>query len=101
MLKYLTLKNGDEPKEIDDLKPFKCVVLISEDVSVGWRASVSKWLVNSGCLYMMAWGRECSAWDDSVDKANCERFDCGDIPDGQFVMTTWHDDDSLEDVSHF
>ena len=50
---------------------------------------------------MMAWGRECSAWDDSVDKANCERFDCGDIPDGQFVMTTWHDDDSLEDVSHF
>jgi hypothetical protein len=47
---------------------------------------------------MMAWGRKCSSWDDSVDHANLERFDYSEIPDEDFVMTTWHENEPLCDV---
>ena len=61
---------------------------------------MSRWLVASGCLYMMAWGRDCSLWDDNVDCANIKNF-TGDIPDDKFIMTTWHNDETLEDVVDF
>jgi hypothetical protein len=47
---------------------------------------------------MMAWGLECSSWDDSVDISNLKLFDYGEIPDDQFVMTTWHTDEPLSEV---
>lgn len=47
---------------------------------------------------MMAWGTDCSQWDDSVDMAILEEFDFGEIPDDRFVMTTWHDKESM---NHF
>lgn len=47
---------------------------------------------------MMAWGLECSAWDDSVDWANQNAFDPEEIPEGSFVVTTWHEEESLADV---
>ena len=50
---------------------------------------------------MLAWGKGCSSWDDSVDYANIDAWDCGNIPDEHFVMTTWHDDEPLEDVFGF
>ena len=46
----------------------------------------------------MASGIDCTLWDDSVDFAHLEIHDWGDIPDDQFVMTTWHDDETLSDV---
>ena len=101
MLKYIQLQNGDKLEGFDDFGPFRCVVLISEDVSQDWQKTVSAWLVNSGCLYMMAWGRDCSSWDDSVDAANCEQFDHGEIPSDRFVMTTWHSDETLDEVLFF
>ena len=58
-------------------------------------------MVESGCLYMMAWGQECSTWDDSVDWANIDKHDKGEIPEDEFVVTTWHDDEPLEDVFWF
>ncbi len=50
---------------------------------------------------MMAWGIECSSWDDSVDYANIESFNCENIPDDKFVMTTWHENESIEEVFLF
>jgi len=49
----------------------------------------------------MAWGNECSKWDDSVDIVNLAAFDYGDIPDDQLVMTTWHENESLSQVFWF
>ena len=40
-------------------------------------------------------------WHDAVDKAHLQEFDYGDVPDDRFVMTTWHDNESLEDVMFF
>jgi hypothetical protein len=79
----------------------KFVVIAEVDVTPSWRVAASKWIVNSGCLYMMAWGVNCSSWDDSVDFANLELFDFGDIPDDKFVMTTWHDHEPLSEVFWF
>lgn len=81
--------------------PFKAVVIIDEPVTQEWRDRVSEWLVQSGCLYMLAWGHECSMWDDSVDYANLDEFEFGDIPDDKFVMTTWHDSEPLSEVFWF
>lgn len=63
-----------------------------------WQAKVSAWLLAAGCLYMMAWGSACSSWDDCVDLANLNAFAYREIPAGRFVMTTWHDEEALDEV---
>ena len=50
---------------------------------------------------MIAWGINCSEWDDAVDWANLELFDFGDIPVDQDIVTTWHDDQPLNEVFSF
>ncbi|MFO0992722.1 MAG: hypothetical protein U1E67_12425 [Hyphomicrobiales bacterium] len=98
---YLHLRPGDTPPSLGERSPFKTVVVIESEVTPEWRAQVSDWLVENGCLYMMAWGQDCSKWDDSVDWAVLEKFDYGDIPDEAFVMTTWHDGVPLDEVFWF
>lgn len=50
---------------------------------------------------MMAWGENCSSWDDSVDLANIKRFEPAEIPASEFVMPTWHERESMEEVFWF
>ena len=98
---YLHLPCDDEPPPFGGRAPFKAVVVLERPTTDAWRAKVSEWLVQSGCLYMMAWGPDSSAWDDSVDMANLEVFDFADIPDEHAVMTTWHDDEPLSETFRF
>ncbi len=97
-LQYLRLESGQSLPQYSGKAPFRAVVVVDEPVSNEWRHSVSEWLVESGCRYMMATGIDCSAWDDSVDWAALEKFDFRDISDKDFVMTTWHDDEPLSEV---
>lgn len=97
---YIHLPPNESLPELS-VAPFRAVVVIEEQVDPDWQALVSEWLVRSGCLFMMAWGLNCSSWDDSVDYANLEKFDYGDIPDDKFVMTTWHEDEPLSEVFWF
>lgn len=69
--------------------------------SQSWRDDVASWIVQSGCLYFVAWGVECEAWHDAVDWTVLETFDFGDIPDDEFVMTTWHDKEPLVETLWF
>ena len=98
---YLQLYAGAKLPDITNLRPFRSVVVIDDETTPEWQSQVSTWLVKSGCLYMMAWGKKCSAWDDSVDLANLEAFNYGDIPDDKFVMTTWHEKEPLNEVFWF
>jgi hypothetical protein len=82
-------------------EPTRTVVIIEANVSPVWQEMVSNWIVRSGCLYMMAWGIECSSWDDSVDWANIDKYGEGPIPDDGFVATTWHSDETLANVFWF
>jgi len=99
-VEYVHLPAGGPLPALENT-PRRIVVLIEQDVEADWQNAVSGWIVNSGCLYMMAWGRECSSWDDTVDVANLEQFDFGDVSDEHLVMTTWHENDTLEDVFFF
>jgi len=101
MVKYIQLKPSAELPDISELNPFRAVVIIDDEVTELWQKQVSKWLVSSGCLYMMAWGNDCKSWDSSVDKANLEEFNYAEIPDDKFVMTTWHDNEPLNSVFWF
>lgn len=98
---YVHLPPGYSLPNIEHLAPFRAVVVIEGEVSSDWRVDVSDWLVRSGCLYMMAWGHDCSLWDDSVDAANIAAFDFKEIPENRFVITTWHDDSPLSHAFDF
>ena len=97
---YFHLPAGSKLPLIEN-SPRRVLVLIDQDVESLWQDKVSRWIVESGCLYMMAWGRDCITWDDSVDYANLERFRGRELPDDQFVMTTWHENDPLHEVFFF
>jgi hypothetical protein len=56
-------------------KPTRAVLILDCIVEPEWQNLVSRWLVDLGCLYMLAWGAGCSSWDDSVDFANLEDFE--------------------------
>lgn len=98
---YLHLAPEAVLPDITSLAPFRAVLIIEAVVAPTWQATVSEWLVRSGCLYTMAWGLGCSSWDDSVDMANIEQFEFKEIPEDKFVMTTWHDDEPLSEVFWF
>ena len=95
---YLLLKPESPPPNITAFPPFRAVVIVEADVTPEWQSLVSRWLVKSGCLYMMAWGVNCSTWHDLVDMANIEQFNFSPIPDDKFVFTTCHTDEPQEGV---
>jgi hypothetical protein len=99
--RYLQVAPEAELPNLRVVRPFRAVLLLRESVSNDWRNRVSDWLVSEGCLYALAWGLECSAWDDAVDWANIAAFDFKPIPPEQFVMTTWHEDETVEEVFWF
>jgi hypothetical protein len=98
---YVQLVPGASLPPVTESIPCRAVVIVEGDVTPEWQASVSEWLVQSGCLYMMAWGKSCSSWDDSVDQANLKEFAFGEIPESKFVMTTWHANNPLHEVFWF
>ncbi len=65
------------------------------------QVEISRWLVESGCIYMIAWGIDCSSWDDYVDLASIEFNSYEESPDAEVIMTTWHDSNTLEEVFKF
>jgi hypothetical protein len=98
---YIHLAPGSLPKGRVKPAPYKMVVIADAAVAPEWQSQVSDWIVKSGCRYMIAWGVDCSSWDDAVDMANIEAFDFGDIPDQHFIPTSWRADDPIEDVFGF
>lgn len=101
MLHYVQLQDGAPLPDIRHLKPFKVIVVVEELPSSPWQTKVSNWLVQSGCLFMMAWGLDCVSWDDSVDYASLETNQWGEVPEDKNVWTTWHEEETLEEVFWF
>ena len=98
---YIQISEGRPLPEVGKFGPFRAIVVLDATYSDEWQDEVSRWLVNNGCLYMMAWGLNCSSWDDSVDYAQIQKYLPGDVPEHEFVMTTWHNDETLESVFWF
>ena len=98
---YFRISEQGPLPSVKEFRPFRAVIVLDGPYSDQWQDDVSRWLVDSGCLYMMAWGPNCSSWDDSVDFAQIQKFLPDEAPDEEFVMTTWHDDETLESVFWF
>ena len=97
---YIHLVPGSLPPALQN-QPTRTLVVLDQLVDPEWQHSVSRWLLQTGCLYMLAWGAGCSSWDDSVDLANLEIFDYGEIPEGSDALTTWHADEPLAECLWF
>lgn len=99
-LDYVHLSPGETPPPVKP-RPYRAVLIAEQPVSQVWRDEVASWLVESGCLYFIAWGVDCEAWHDTVDCTVLEAFDFGEVPDDKFVMTTWHDKEPLSEALWF
>ncbi|HEY0846363.1 MAG TPA: hypothetical protein VGE12_13425 [Noviherbaspirillum sp.] len=100
-LKYLHLLPDAPLPDLAGLQRFKAVLAVESPVSQTWQWDLCRWLVASGCLCLLAWGTECEAWREAVEEANLERFDYGEIPEEDLVVTTAHEDEELDDVFWF
>jgi len=77
---------------------FKCVIWTTSAMDNSWRMQVARVLVADRLRHMTAGGLDGTLWDDAVDWAYLETDPNFDPPDERFVMTEWHDGQSLESV---
>jgi hypothetical protein len=83
-------------------KPFVLLLwVLDETVTPEEQSELSAAIVRLGCRYAVCAGHEGSSWDDSIDWAYLETDADFSPPDSEFVMTTWHDDEPIEDVAEF
>jgi hypothetical protein len=78
-------------------------LFLAWDAQAADQAQLRKWmqpLVDRGLIYFCAWGRECKAVHDAVDICDIEREKRSENPDF-IIMTTWHDDEPLEEALWF
>jgi len=65
------------------------------------RGAFARRLLDSGCTYLVAGGSECERWHDSAD----QEFINLNLPEPEyshrFLMTTWHTDESPEEVATY
>ena len=80
--------------------PFVALVVNNDaEISSSDQYAISLALVRFGCRYAVCMGHDCSSWDDSVDFANIEVDP--DLTPEKFVMTTWHDNESIDSIANF
>lgn len=67
------------------------------------RSAIAKALLEAGCRYAVCGGQNCEAWHDAIDAVFVEAHieDPDDVQDTAFVMTSWHDGESPDDVAFF
>jgi len=73
--------------------PYVCLVWATRPATLDERAALARALVTSNCGYAVCAGMESEAWHDMVDETREEA--------DRFLMTTWHDNEPLEDVVNF
>lgn len=98
---YHRLKLNDLPK-LDDTESKFRLILVSDTTSpYEWKKAVADLLVNGGCGFAACWGVDCKEWHDAIDDANIDQFPEQDIPDEAFIMTSWHDDETIDEAFWF
>lgn len=101
-MRYLHLATTDPVPQWSGDRPFKAIVLVTQDVPDAHRLAICRKLVNAGCRYLMIHGEHCRAWDEFAHQVTESQENASTrIPDEQIVMTTWHERESLADVLWF
>lgn len=65
--------------------------------------SLVDWVMDQGAVYVCVWGAGCEHVHDVIDETIVEAIvKLGQMEsDGTIIMTTWHDDESLEEALWF
>lgn len=83
-------------------KVFVCALFVADpSITDAEQMDISRQIVAAGCRYAVCAGLKCSEWDNSIDLAYLETNPNFDPPDETFVMTTWHEHDSVAEVLEF
>ena len=101
MFHYLHVTAGTLPQFPKLLMRHSVLIIQEMEVSDEFRSEVSRLLAETNCVWMMAWGLGCSEWDDSVDWANIVKYTPGPIPEESFIVTTWHENETLKETMEF
>jgi len=67
-----------------------------EHLNDGQSDAIKK-LVDSGLIYFCAWGKNCESVHDAVDRCDIVRLQ----KVNHIIMTTWHNDETLEEAMFF
>ena len=100
-VRYLHLTPDAELPPLEGLSHFKVVVVADAEVAEMTMWENSRTLIESGCLYALCWGQDCEAWHDAIDDAYLEATNYEDVPEDKQVVSTWHEDEDLEEVFWF
>ena len=100
-IRYLHLKPDGELPALEGLQHFKAVVVAEAEVAEMMMWETSRTLVESGCKYALAWGKDSESWHDAIDDAYLEATNYEDVPEEQQVLSTWHEDEELGEVFWF
>ena len=99
---YLHLLPDGSLPHMMDKTPFMAILVADEDVSQMWLWDTSRWLVDTGCRVLLAWGKDAEVWSEAVDDAAAETIDAEAADaEEQAVVTTSHEDEDLEDLFWF
>ena len=81
-------------------RPFTVLCALDADgVDVNHLWDFATRLLDAGCMYVCAWGPRCEWVHDVFDAALVG--ETGELPYGEDVMTTWHNDESLDEALWF
>jgi hypothetical protein len=83
---------------------FACMIWSHDDrLTEAQRAEVARQLLQAGCRYAVCGGQICEAWHDAVDEELLQQQSNAPATtlDAVEVMTTWHTDESPDDVAFF
>lgn len=107
-LVYFAVENNNLLPSFQPYEPFKALVIIDREIAKEVRFLWADWLIETPCRYMLAWGFECSKWDDDIDdtvvikKIELENQQIElwqGIPLNDYhIMTSWHEQDTLAEV---
>jgi len=93
---------SERPSEFSSPAPGEFALLLvvaTDEISVDEQAALSEQFVRSGCRYAVCFGPTSSSWDDSIDMVGV--MDEVDGRPSPFVMTSWHDDEPIEETAEF
>lgn len=85
-------------------EPYLCLMVnFHLHVDDEFETEFSKRLILSKCVYVCCAGIECEHWHDSIEELSVwlQIQDPEADEDTYFLMSTWHDDEELEDTLNF
>ena len=79
-----------------------CVLFLAMDarpLSVNEISNIANWALDQGAVYLCVWGLDCERVHDIIDEVVCNRNP--DETDEDVIMTTWHEDEALDEALWF